>query len=800
MLTDAMRSFYYQGLQLEPSVIREIEEMRVGSPARKLSQRGLKNTIVDFYSKKNEQRRDFESYTCEFLYGLELELFSGCHEYYVQVQPKNIERYGRTSSMTADFLVFEPGNIRLVECKPYAALDRLAAKRPDEWVCKDGTWVRPPVDAWARDRSLTYTIWSPPQPHGIYQANLLALYGVLNAGSDAASEEACVSRLRKALEERPITLAMALATFSGLTGTHVLASLIKGYVFGPLKSVPLDQADRFLLYVHRERSEECDALLLAKVQMGAKQPEVSDPVLLASPVDYAYGTERLERVRRIISGEEPPTVRYRPLVKQVLVAEKEGTSELAVCLTRYGNSGRRAGQLSSDQEQAAALYVTKYRSDPSIRTRTQAHDQLTNFCRDNGIRPPSRPTFNARVDSLCPTKRAYTEGGYRGFHAAEAATDPADRTQRCLIPGLMAHIDSTKFDERCTPDFLDSLGFDCPTVYIAMDSATGRPLGRSVLFGHASRNALAVLIRDVYFRQGFLPRYWMADGGSEYIGRWFELFCSTYGATRIQPPPGAPRRNSLAENALGRINAELAHRFLGSTAPDQKGRSVTHDKKSDATACHCYSTVVEHLDKYIFEDMPSVHHGVSRESASEKNQRLMEVFGNAGVATVRNIDDFLIATSVPLERDIEIDRSRGVRYLLRTYSSAELLYQMRISKPIEIRLDCVDSRRMYIKFAAKWVMATTADSLRMGGRDDLVKLFETLTDRRVRSENAQIRNEIRIERVRRTTEANAAAGATSHLAHMADKALEAAKPIEDKSSRWGDLAEPPLPFESEESE
>jgi len=115
MLTDAMRSFYYQGLQLEPSVIREIEEMRVGSPARKLSQRGLKNTIVDFYSKKNEQRRDFESYTCEFLYGLELELFSGCHEYYVQVQPKNIERYGRTSSMTADFLVFEPGNIRRMQ-------------------------------------------------------------------------------------------------------------------------------------------------------------------------------------------------------------------------------------------------------------------------------------------------------------------------------------------------------------------------------------------------------------------------------------------------------------------------------------------------------------------------------------------------------------------------------------------------------------------------------------------------------------------------------------------------------------
>lgn len=797
MFSESNRALYYQAQGLTPTVIREVEEMRLNSPSRDLSQKGLKNIIVDFYSSKNDDRRRFESYTCEFLLGLELEIFGRCHEYYVQVSPKNIERYGKTNSMTIDFMVFDYGRIRLIECKPHHRLEKLASKRPGEWVLEDGRWQRPPLVEWAKNRGLSYEVWSPPEPHGIYQTNLLALYGVIGSHCTDIADEPCVSRLRKTLEARVMTLGEALDEVKDLTGTHVLAAMAKGYVFGPLKSLPLDASERFTLYESETRAREYDDQTLAALRSGLTQPAVESPVLLARPSDYVYGVKRLERVCRMLEGKEKATRRYAPLVARVAEAKKIGESPLEVCLTHYGKSGRRAGQLTGDQEKALCWSINRFRKDALIRTKVQAHDNLRIRCESEGIRTPCRSTFNRRLRQLNHLVRAYTEGGYRGYHAVEPAIDPAHRTLRSTVAGLMVHVDATKFDLRCSPDLLANLGFECPTIYIAMDSATGRPLGRSVMFGAACRNALAVLIRDILDRQGFLPKYWVADNGSEYIGEWFESFCSVYGMTRIQPPPGNPRKNSLAENALGRINSEHAHGFLGSTAPDQRGRSVTARQKSRSTAQHNYKTVVELLDTYIFTDMPSVPYGNDRLSGDEKNESLVSMFGTAGVVHVINKEEFHIATSIPIERDIRIDGNRGMRCRGRTYTSNELLQRIRLYPALEKRLDCVDARRMYVKFSTGWVLATTADSLRNGALSDLDKLSEALLDRDVRSENARIRNECRVRRTQRTEEANAAAGSSAHLVTPDEKAAISEVTPEQEKRRWSSPKEQMEPFETE---
>jgi putative transposase len=793
MFTDAQRSLYYEARGLHPVVIREIEEMRRNSPARRPSQRGLKNTIVDFFSVTNQRRWKLESYTSEFLYALHLEVFGGCDEYYTQVQPKNVVRNGRTNSITADFMVFDQDGIRLVECKPRSSLERLAASKPDEWVNHDGRWTRPPLDAWAGERGMSYTVWSPPEPHGVYQTNLLALYGVISATGGKEAEAPCVLRLYRSLRNAPLTIGAALALIRGLSGSHVLAALAKGYLFGPLRSVPIDEADRFTLFAVKSQASDCDDQLLSQLQGYVSQPDVTSRLLLASPTDYSGAQRRLARVNQILAGELPSTRRYNGLVRAVIQARADGKSDLEACLTNYANSGRRTGQLTADQESEIRTAIARYRRDPLIRNVLQGHDHLVAACNRKGIRAPSRTTFNARLRQSSDLKRAYTEGGYRGYHAAECASDPGDRTLRCSVPGLMAHIDSTKFDLRCSPDFLAALGFDCPTLYVAMDSATSVPLGYAVLFGPACRNALAVLIRDVFHRQAWLPRYWIADGGSEYTGAWFEGLCSFLGATRIQPPPGSPRRNSMAENALGRINAELAHRFLGSTAPDKKGRSVTSRQKSYATACHWYSTISEHLERYLFEEVPNTPLMSMRCSSRERSDELAGLYGNAGVVRVEKMDEFLIATSVPLERHVTPDPLRGIRYLQRTYSSTELMALLRFQKPIDIRLDCVDPHRMYIQFSSKWVLATTAQSLRTGGRNSATKLFESLMDSRLRSDAAERRDQLRRERAERIAEANLAAKTTDHLTYMLEAANDA-EPQPERARVWSDPNSPVVPF------
>ena len=799
MRSDAERLLYYEGLRLSPQAIREVEEMRSNSPSRRVSQRGLKNTLVDQPSTKNSSRRLVESYTVEYLFALELEIFGSCYEYYPQVEPKNVVRYGRTSTAHIDFMVFDPRGIRLVECKSDADLLQLASKKPDEWVCRDGVWIRPALAAWASDRGLLYEIWCPPDPHGIYQANLIALYSFIQGSRDSrVLSESDVSKIKRALSECPRLLSEAPMLALGITTQHALLAMAKGHIYGLLKSVPMDEADRFILYGNREQADWCDGQLFSQLRAGLAQPVVCSEILRARPTDYQHAMARLERVERMLREDEPITRRYRALVQRVIEARSQGRNELEVCLTNYARSGRRVGQLTSDQEEELARIIAQYRRDPLIRKKVQAHDVLRINCESKGIRSPCRSTLNARLSSGSKLQRAYTVGGYRGFHAAEAAVDPRNRTMRCLVPRLMVHVDSTKFDVRCSPEFLSSLGFDCPTLYLAMDSATGMPLGRAVMYGASCRNALAVLIRDVFVRQRSLPRCWIVDKGAEYTGNFFAGFCAYAGITHIQPPAGSPRKNSLAENALGRVNSELAHRLLGSTDPDKQGRSVTSRQKSQATACHTYATVVKHLDHYLFEDMTSVRHGVDRLSPLEKLEELEGVFGRLGLVEVPSLDDFLIATSIPLDRVLVVDSSQGIRYLGRRYVSDELLRQARHAKPLEMRIDCVDPHRMYIKFARGWVLAGTADRLRTEGRDDLTKLFEHLSDAIQRSENVALRDKQRIDRQLRTQEANRQAGSTQHLEGL----LKApAEPTRERRSvrRWGESPAVRKVFPTEES-
>lgn len=126
---------------------------------------------------------------------------------------------------------------------------------------------------------MTYTVWSPPEPHGVYQANLLALYGMVSATSCMEVDAPCVRRLRKALQSTPLTIRAALDLISGLTGVHILAALARGYVFGPLQSVLIDEADRFMLFAVKSQAVECDEQLLSQLKAHISQPSVDSKLL-----------------------------------------------------------------------------------------------------------------------------------------------------------------------------------------------------------------------------------------------------------------------------------------------------------------------------------------------------------------------------------------------------------------------------------------------------------------------------------------------------------------------------------------
>jgi putative transposase len=764
---------YYAGLGMSHHHIQEIEDMRKSAPVRVVGHRALSAFRVEFSSRINSATRKLESRSCEFLHALELELDPDVLAYWCQVPIRNVQRGIHISAVTADFMVFRRRGIELIECKPEESIRKLSANRPEEWIQSDLGWIRPHVsNALNASTCATYRVWCPPDPYPIYLANLELLYDKLRPIAD--QEQRRLQTLRKSLASQPLSIAHAQSLIVGLTLESILAFLAAREVHGLVRSRSLDQLDDFILYATRQQAEHIDFVSLGELRSGRTINSWSG-LLSASTRDYERGLQRLHRVRRMQAGHEPVTRGYAALVRAVEKSERDGTSPLAACLTAYSNCGRRGDRLTTAQRGELNRAVSQYCTarDPA-RTQLQSYARMRDRCLELGIRSPSRTTLSKEIKKISCETRAYRTGGHRAFHAARRATEPYHRSLSAIAFGTTVHVDSSKFDTRCLVPVGLSEEQLCPTLYVAVDQSSGIPLGRSLVFGSSCRDALAILVRDVLSRQRFLPRYWFADGGSEYTSHWFSEFCLAYGLTRLQPPAGGARFNSLAENTIGRTSSQLARFLKGSTFPDRQGRRVDGRFKSYKNAKHVFRTLVTLVDDLLFGDFARTpHNPLLPGSPQERMEESLDVFGESGVHTPYD-DTFLFLTSIPIKNRIKVDPVRGIRYEGRTYSGDRLLHLITQEKASQYRRDCADPSVMYVKFKHECVKAQSQDYLRIQSAHPADRLFTTSVRALVAAENRALSLESTICRNRKIDLANASADATRHVAPTCEDANSSA--------------------------
>jgi putative transposase len=765
MLSDAERACYYQSLGLDQYQIARTERMRLSSPARKVGAVALKNTVVQFWSKLNRSSRELESHTVETLCALELEMFSNSLEYFVQVRVDGVERMINDKryvhSATIDIMAFKPTAIVFVDCRCQEAIDLKSKEKPYDWIREGATWIHRPYKEWAEHRGYAFETWIPPRPASLYLANLMVLYA-FKGEPLLDGEKRAAQTLQNRVMQKPLSILDALSSIHGLTLRTISILLASGWVFGTLQSRPLSETDRFFLFGDKQRCAEADSQWLATLEASLDRPVVDNAILCATKTDHDAAKERLARVTRMLEGTEQVTRRYRKFTDAVLACQRKGSSPLQACLTQYSRCGRRTTQLEPDQLRAMQEVVRKYWNTGAVKFKNDLHHHLDTECKNRSVATPSATTLGTFLRRRSSLAHALATGGRKAFHALEDPVDPVYATIPALVPGLHMHVDSTKFDDRMSTELIRSLPFACPTLYLAIDSCSPEPMGRAILFGDACRDMLMILMRDILFRHGVLPRYVSGDRGCDLSSDVFREFCGAVGITILTSPTSDPRKNGPAENGLGRVNLLLAQRLLGSTEPDKQGRKVDNRFKSYRTACHLFKTIVEEVDTCLFEDLANTPTGNSTGSPREIAEVVGGAFGNVGVA-IPNDENFRILTSIPLTRDISVVGTQGYRHEHRMYRSAKLSEMLKIATPIEKRRDCVDPTLLYFKFGDSWVSASSRDSVVMRTRGDLEQLFSTMMGRRVRSENARIRNDIARARLNRIERANASAAATAHL-------------------------------------
>lgn len=778
-----------------PTLARSaICDLREASPARKTGRNALHSLTTRLCSAKNDDVRLVESESCEHLFALELELDPEVLGYCCQTPCRGVDRLsasGRriSSPITLDFLVFKRSGVELVECKHLARLQREASKHPHEWREVDGVFKRESLEIWAQQRSIRYWNWMPPEPFGIYFRNLELLYAFSRKKHSGALDPAIIIRLKTLLNRGPLSVAEIPSVLPNVSMPDVYTALAKRHLHGPLKSASLEDPENFMLFTDELRASSHDNECFARIQENLTPVSPTKRSILASAVDYNRGKVRLERIRRMLSGEEPRTKRLKPLCDAVSNATLSGKDPLDLCVTRFADCGNRSDRFSPLVERIIWHVINKYWRSGKTTVKKQIQVRVARIARRLKEARPSYKAVAIRINTLRPEEVDLRSGGKRRYHARKAPTDPRSRTLKPVAPQLCYCIDSSKFDNRTAASIAGKLLFAPPTLYVACDLHEERPVGHALIFGSARTDGLAILTRDYTKRFGVKPHRILVDRGSENRSKWHCGFCADNGISLTLNSTANPRSNSLAENTIKRVNSQLAHSLVGSTLPDQAGRRVDSKFKSYATARMQFQQIVLEVEKYLYGDIaetPTNDGG----TPNERHEIAMWKYGSIGIKADFD-DDLLVATSVPVAK-FTFEYNKGIRLIEGTYSSTELITAGHREYPQEARLDCVDPSKIYVKFPSGWVTAFHQRAQVFASQSPIDRLFHLLFSASLRSDARRTSFDVSMNRQSRLDLATAASPATKHLNESSPKGSAITGRADFPCPAEGDIANFPL--------
>jgi len=758
------RQLIYAHMRLPERDASRVEQMVLESGRRRVGRGALNNVLVRHASIKNRASRVLESHTCELLFAYELEFSSDVLGYFVQVPCHGVRRktsQGRNhiSNANIDFLVFRRDALELVECKTRSWIEKRSAI-DQGWELTGDQWTYLPYESWANELGMPFSVWSPPEPLGVYQQNLEACYSLLNSQLDHVGSLAA-SQASKLIRQSSMSIDELCGLVKGFNHRVALWMLANGWAFGPWKSTPVSLGDRFHLHLDRGHALAEDSTLLQHAWIYMRQPQTVDPLSSASPTDLRKAQERLARLEGMASGERPWTRRMLALAAHVDSKVADGRSALAACLTHYSRSGNRTSRLHSDQERAIEDVVQDYWQTGKARSGNELYQLFIDECERRGIEPCGRWRLDKRRREQSPLRHALSTGGFRAYHAVRPRTDPRMQSLPPLGYGQVLHVDSSDLDVRCAPNLMVGMPAVKAKFYLGIDGATGDTMAHSLVFGSARTDGLALLMREYVKRHAMLPRMIHLDRGSENTSRWLKEFAEGRISLR-HSPTAASAWNGLVENAIKQVNDQVAHKLEGSTAPDQKGRSVDGRFKSYRNARTSFVVIANQFVSYIYGDLASAPRS-DGSSPIDKRKELIGIYGKLGSPCEFN-DDLIIQTSVRITRRLSSDPRRGVRTADGWFCSDELLRYMRQHKVQQVRSDCCDPTILHVKIGNQWLRAFHNRVQSMAMLSDSERLFELLYGPTRRRDARARRDALSRGRHTRLQNAEFAKPAVEHLA------------------------------------
>jgi len=603
---------------------------------------------------------------------------------------------------TADFLVLRQDELVAYQVKPRHQCEKLVKQRPGRWRTSEvGFEDRAAAEAFGAI-GITHEVVTEDVINPIACENFALLLQARRSPVDPDPSIGAAALAVLAAEE-VLTLGDLLRKTTSADATHVLRLIDQQRIAALLDRQRLAEPDDALVGLSLAALTEVANLkrgLLLRVSPNGVRHEDAPTVRQLTSV--------VER-RNLLAGVAP-RVSDRTLRRWRQRMRDEGGDLLALVPQTHkrGNRKRRVAELDLTLMREAIRTVLLVPNPPKA---IRGYHAYLRLCSESAAshaersvsepKPVSLKTFLKELSRIPAEERALAQGGHRSATAMASPVAPQDRALTPLRAWERAHIDHYLIDHHALVGiFGNKRKAKRAWLTVMVDQTTQVVLAISISFRDPSRRACATVMRDCVIRHGRLPETVVVDNGADFQSVYFEVLLARYGVSKQDRPPGAPRFGGQIEAVFHGIKEELILSLRGSTANDQRGRSVSRTHRGQEHACWSLLAIYDAYQRYFLKHYNLKVRPGSYVSADQKFSGLEGVFGCSGVP-VSFDQTFLIATAIPLDRPLRVDACRGVRHLDRWYFHPALLAPG--LERVEVLEEPWNDRCIYASVNGRWV-------------------------------------------------------------------------------------------------
>ncbi len=731
-----------KGLGLSERGFQIAKEVVLSEPVRRVKSSGRKqNKSVRFPSKKMGFVVQAESFTLEFASVLIKEHDQNVLGFWDQPPGVSISyRSGKSTVKnipTLDYFVVSTDFIGYEEWKPFSELEKIASKRP-EYAYYDsnlGCFVSPAYQKALKGTGLSFRFCTEADLPVTYVENLEFLRGYFSSLDDEVCNDSDIEKV-SALYTNESVIRLDNLVAKSPSSDSVYYAIARNELFFPLETLKLQEPSEAWLFDQVSSWEKFKKLHdIRDSHVQEDEQDLSNIISRADTETIKDAVARLELLDRIDEGDlsvkqaavdfgvnETTIRRWRKKV-----SNKDSRSEkLKALIGRNSDKGNRDSRLDGKVVEIVKQVIDEFYLDKKALIPHQIHLKVDLRCEELGLDSPSKPTVYKRVDSILEenallhqkgAKAAYQKSANKFLGEDDVATFTASRyLQYC-------HIDHTQLDI----ETIDKYGVPSgrPWLTLCVDEYTGKILSFYISYKNPSYISLMMAIRCMVQTHSVLPESVVVDGGKEFQGRDFEVFCARH-RVMIKSREGQPRGGGVVERMFGVTNTAFIHNLEGNTKYMKNVREISRTHNPKNTAEWRFKDLVGALNEF-FETFNAKSPKKSTLSPNELALYSQRMFGERAFLHTEYTRDFIFS-SLPFikRRTLTVVRGKNVRANNHSYWNHEFARAERKGTKHEARWDPLDIYHIYVFYGGRWLKCKLSERDKKPVKSDVVAASEEL--------------------------------------------------------------------------